>query len=511
MTLRSGIDESTDRRDRIGICFGAALGAALVLPAAAGGPVQAQQAQQVQQAAPVDPSAAGPGPDPDAGTGGGGQTQTANPRLTLDVSTGLLFESDDRDDDVGLTTEVSLGYLSQTRGQRLAFDASGLLDLSDDNNSDDLRPRFRLSYGAQNRATALSFDASYARREVEGNIFNLVPIDAPPDLPVDDPSQEFFAQELIADDGTRVDASASVTLETGRDARFGTTTRLRASQTRFDDTEADDLDERDNRSIETTLRFIINPQLTARVTASRQRIDEKDETDLERDRTRFGLGATMALDPIWTLSADLTRAELDTTRGLTTRTTETEDGVELALSLTRDMPNGTLGFSLDRDITEDGERQSFQVSRALSLADGSALSLSLGAINFDGDETRPFGSLSYNRPTAQGVLGLSVSQSAAVNDDDESILRTRLNGSFRRALTPRDDLTLGLSYSAVDNVDDGDDTARAEVSLSHRRELGRDWGLTTRLSHRVDFEDGDRDDEESRLSLRLGRTFIFRP
>lgn len=424
---------------------------------------------------------------------------------TLGVTSGLLLEDDDDEgDSSALQTQLTFGLSSITRAQRLNFALTGLFDLADPSAEDPFRPSATLAYAIESRDTVLTVNGSLQTVDVDTLFFD------PDDEFGDD---EFDADDLTSQTGTRSSAVVSFGLETGRTARFGTLTTLTLRDRSYSNTTDPGLTDLRSFDIGSTLRFALTRTADLRLTGSRYESDEDDMANTERERTRVGVGIDAALDRAWTLSLDLGRGEYvtrTTTGGVVAE--DIEDGLEISALAQRTMRNGTLSFSAARRIDENGFQDTVQVSRALELSRGSALDLGVGLISFEDGDSQPFFDVGYSKDLKRGAIAVSLAQSGGVTDDGDSVVRTTGSASYRRALTPRSSLSVTGRLAALDVVSGtGSDTSRAEVGLGYTYDVTRDWGLTGAVSHRAEYSDGDRDNTTNTLSLNVSRSFAFRP
>ena len=129
-----------------------------------------------------------------------------------------------RDEGLRAVTALDFGLRAQTRTQRFAFNLGGGLVLSEDGTDtvDVEDPFARLGYALENRDTALTFDASYRRSDVdESNFFD--------DLIILDPA-------AFVDEGTRTTITARTGLEIGRTAPVGAILSHTYARTSYSDT-----------------------------------------------------------------------------------------------------------------------------------------------------------------------------------------------------------------------------------------------------------------------------------
>lgn len=416
----------------------------------------------------------------------------------IDVSAGLEAETGaGATDDVTARAGLSFGFDSVTRNQAFSFRAGSNLEL-DGNGADLVRPRATLSYKTETRATEISVDAAYSETDLNRSTLD--------DLEVED--------EIIADAGRRTSASASLRLITGKDAPFGTDTRLSWSKRDYTGTIDPDLYASTTQRLATTLRFDVTPTARLRLTASQDRREDEDALRTDRTTTRLGAGADLQIDRAWALAADVSATTIETERDplvpgprVTTRT----EGLDVALKLSRAMPNGSLTFGLRREVELTGSRTVLDIGRSLALREGS-LEATLGLVRFDTGDTAPVATLSWNRKlTPTSSVNASLSRSATVNSDDQDILSTRLSLGYEQQITEVSRWTASMGLADTDVQGGPGDKRRLDLGLSYRHALTEDWDLAAGLNHRLTYEDGLRKDSITTLTLNVERSFLFRP
>jgi hypothetical protein len=419
---------------------------------------------------------------------------------TLGLSFGGEYEfNDPGEDESSFTTGLSFDLSSVTRTQSFGLSADGQF-VFDDDGFDFENPGLDLNYARANRSTAFDIGLSYSVRDVDGEFEVIDPV-------------TLTVIDLIDDDGTLESVRVNAGLETGRDAPFGTDTRFSFTDRTYSDTSDPDLSDLESWQIGTTLRFDVDPRISLRTSASYRETQEDDAAQTESRTTRFGIGGTFLIDPLWTASLDLGYSRFETEEDvLGTRFLTEEDGVGASLSVTRQFRDGTLGLALAREVSDIGAEDSLRVFRNRALANGGELAWSLGVVSFPSGDTRPIASASYAMPTPRGSFSVSLDQATAVNSDDESVVSTSVALDYDQAINAVSSWSLNGSLSSVDVIGDNtEDQSRAEVGVAYRHALTRDWDFSTSLRHRITYEDGEEDDSASILSLSLERSFSFRP
>lgn len=427
------------------------------------------------------------------GSRGGPADGQRNPLFTIGVSTGFTYEdSEDEETDAYFGSRFNFGVLTATRTQTFEFNVGGESRLSENETETFINPSAILNYELQNRSTLFSTDLIWREADVEQGFL--------------DP--DFDASDLNVDDGTRSTHEARLRLVTGRDARFGSDTRLEFREVDFQDVTDPDLVPETRYTASTELRFSVDRRTELTVFGRWTERSEDDVLQTVETNTSLGVRANVLLDQAWTgqFEAAFLAEDTETTAGLVE-----EDGFDLSAEVTRFLPNGQLAFAASyRDLEGDTQTE-LSVSRALELANGTTLSGSFGVVSFDGGDLQPLVGLRYSREVLRGhVLAVSLEQRPGEDDDDNDVVRTLFNVSYDQLLTRNSRIGLTAALAGVDQQL-GDDTLAASIGISYAHDLTEDWSLVARADSQLTFEDGDRTDRTNRFSINLERTFSFRP
>jgi hypothetical protein len=420
---------------------------------------------------------------------------------TFGLSFGGEYEfNDPGENESSFTTGFSFDLSSVTRTQSFGLSTDARL-VFDEYGFEFENPGLDLDYAWANRSTAFDVGLSYSIRDVDGEREVIDPVTG-------------IVSNLIDDDGTLETVRVNAGLETGRDAPFGTDTRFSFTDRTYSDTSDPDLSDLESWQIGTTLRFDVDPRISLRSSVSYRETQEDDAEQTESRTTRFGVGGTFLIDPLWTASFDLgySRFETEEEDIFGNRFLTEEDGVGASLSVTRQFRDGTLGLALAREVSDIGAEDSLRIFRNRALANGGELSWSLGLVSFPSGDTRPVASASYAMPTPRGSFSVSLDQATAVNSDDDTVISTSITLDYDQAINRSSGWSLNGSLSSVDVLgDDADDQSRAELGVAYNHALTRDWNLSTALSHRITYEGDEEDSSASILSVSLERSFSLRP
>lgn len=413
---------------------------------------------------------------------------------------GSYTVNDPGENESDLASNLRFDLQSVTRTQSVGLSADGRL-VFDGGRVEFERPGITIDYARESRSTALNLGLSYSVRDVDGAAEIIDPVTG-------------TVINLVDDDGTLESLGINAALVTGQDAPFGTQTSFSYVDRTYSGTADPDLTDLTNWQIGTTLRFDVDPRISLSTNASYRVTQEDDDEQTERRVTRFGVGGSFLIDPLWSASFDLGYSIFETEEdqpGLGRVITE-ENGTGFTLSVTRQFRDGSLSASLARDVSDNGTEDSLRLSRERALSNGGALAWSVGLISFPNGETAPVVSAAYTMPTPRGSFSASINQASSFNSDDESVVSTSIALNYDQAVNASSSWAVNGSVANVEVVGDQDQgQTRAQIGISYNHALTQDWDLSTALRHQIIYEDGEEDESASTLSLSLQRSFSFRP
>ncbi|MFZ3583330.1 hypothetical protein ACOI1H_14315 [Loktanella sp. DJP18] len=356
------------------------------------------------------------------------------------------------------TTNLSLGYLTQTRNQRLAIDLQGGLQL-DDAGAELAAPRLSLGYARTAADADLTISGAVQRTRVDSlrSLADFTTADGTVILPAD--------LDTLTLDGNRTTAQIGAQVTWGKTDPAGY--RLGAS--------------------------------LASVTYDGQ------AATVEPDSQTLSLDGGVRLDITPVLRADLGLRYAIYDEDGSPRT----DRVGGTLGLAFDRPVGALSASLSADETDDGTRFGLQLGRTFALP-GTALTLGAGVSFAPGGGTDLTGQLSYRYALPTGQIDLSASRGYATATDGTERRLTTAQASYGQQLTPLSSLQIGFGYA--ETRDDTGDTARtASLSASQSFQLTPDWALSAGVRSELRDETGVARAHSETGFLSIGRTFTYRP
>lgn len=486
----------------------------------------------------------------------------------LSVSTGLSYATnpdlviDPGDAELLARAGASFRLSSVTRSQSLTFSTSGNVTVDEDGEFDFNTPGVRLRYATQSRNSRLTLSGRYDRTTLtavralsdpfEGETEEEDPLIALqralgflPPLD-DDPDSDF----VIVETGTRTDSNLSFRYETGLQRKVRLTLTATDRRRDYTDTTDPDLFDTHRQSIGARATFLIDPRITARLSASYSQYDADNDESTSRETVALGAGVNLKVNPLLTVDARITQRRTETTRAISEDTVV--EGLTFGLSATRDLQNGEITASLTSTEGENGRRSILRFNRAMSLANGADLSFGAGAtVSADGDIS-PLVSASYEQPFKRGQVSFQYRQELRTDEDDDSdVVLSRLAATYSRPLSPTvnwsfsasatdvneldgsigdsrrigvssninysindvSGLRFGWSLSDIEETDEvGTDSQQSMgIEVAYRRALTRDWDMTAQYSYSTVADDGSDRRSGSTIGVGLSRSFDFRP
>lgn len=423
-------------------------------------------------------------------------------RLTLDISQNLEYIDEEgfgspRDEGLRARTDLQLGLLSETRTQRfelllgagIAFNANN--DLNDEIDFEE--ETARLSYGIQSARSAFDITASLRERDVDEAVF------------LDD----LVDPDLATDTGRRRITSLRSTLSLGREGPLTFDLSHAYSTSTYSGTTNPDLRDSTTQRVQATLGMRLSPVTQATAGFTWRDFDQEGVGGTQRTTTSYSLGVNHELTNVTQLRARVFYTENDTN---TAGVSSGNDGLGLSLGLSHVRPNGTYSVDLSSTETVNGTRTQFSLGRSYDFKWGDA-SLSVGATHTEGFSTRTVANADVSwEPDPLSELTLSLSQSAAVDNNDAEILRTRLGIRYIREISARGRLSSGLQVANQNILDTaGADQTTLRANIAYRHDLANDWELVSGFEHRRIERDGQDDRRRNRVFVGFEKTFNVRP
>ncbi|MDO6736068.1 hypothetical protein Q4555_15415 [Octadecabacter sp. 1_MG-2023] len=409
----------------------------------------------------------------------------------LSFSQGLVSSSED-----GTYGQTNLGFTlsNVTPVQDLQFEISTGLEeqLSGGFDAEIVDPALSLSYGIENRQSALDISAKYARSDVDSFTES------------DDP----LSSVLVLDTGTRESSGVSLGYTFGREKLFGGAFSTSYNTTSYSGTTDTDLVDVERIGAGLDLRFEITPRIAATLGYNFSDTNRTgDGLDVRSTDVQAGVDLTVSE----TLNAAVSVGFDTVTSTDSTGATEQEDGFVFAFNLSQDRPNGALSFNLNSTVTETGRRSDVSVANTFETRKGGEFSGSVGLTVDDNGNTNPLYAVSFSESLRRSSYSVYLNQNITSNDLGEDALNTRVGADYTHVLTATTEFQTGLDYQATDYQGNSDDTSRFDISLGISHELTQDWSVSSRYTYSVENEDGQARDTDSRLFVGLETNFGWRP
>ncbi len=435
-----------------------------------------------------------------------GAQQTGGLEATLDVSQSVDWndnpdlEAGDADGELTARTGLTFGLSSVTERERLLLRIGADLEFGDrdplDENTGITDPELRLLYDRTARNAAFNFGLTYRESEVSDSIIQ--------DL--------LTNQDLIIDNGTRRDTQLTFGLDLGTEAPVGLSLSGFVRDRSFSDTTNPDLFGVDDRGLEATARFRIDPRITATLGVNWRDFDaDGEETD--RLTTGFAAGLQLAVTQRLNLGLSLgrDRVEIDEFVG-GVPVSRVENGTSVGITADLDMPNGSARADLQSNIEENGRRTTFRLGRAIALRGGD-LSFSAGLVDSEDLDMAPLFGVSYSHELQRGSLSVSLRQDPGTSTDSEEVVNTRFSVNYSERINSISSWNAGLSLRDVSFLNDAlsEDSRRIDLNASYRRDLTRDWDLVSGVRYSRVVSDDEADRSSNSVFLSIERRFSFRP
>lgn len=428
-------------------------------------------------------------------------------RLTVDVGTGISVNDNAGLNDPSLgtttssTTSFDFGLTSETRSSRLTAGVSTGLRFKKDPNADGefdlITPNSFVTYTREGASSEFTFTARYRNEPLDERVLTFLDEDLQP-------------VDFLLDGGNLQQLSTSAALSLGIGGPLGFTGRVFYDTRDYTDTVDPDLYDRTTVGVSTATSLRFSDVLTGSLTAGVTRFEAENVSGTERTTSSLGFGVSYDISPRTSVSANVSYNEIETTEfGVFTTKT---DGFAYSLSAGTDLSNGRLGASLQHSVNTSGERTSLSFDRSMELPRGN-LSYGLGyTFSEDGDD-RLTANFALSRDLPRGAISATLSQQATTNDDDDQILLTRVGVTYDQDINNVSGFTVDFGLGRAENIGTGasDETTRANLGVSYRRELTEDWDWT--LGYRAQYlkENGGDARTSNTVFTRIDRSFSIRP
>jgi hypothetical protein len=429
-------------------------------------------------------------------------------RFTVDLNAGLSVDDNEGLDDPseGTTTRANVGaafgLINETEVSRLALSVLSEIRYGTGPGSDDglefRIPLGTLGYTREGRDSFLDVNGRYFYDRVDDDVLVFLDEDLNP-------------VDLIVDGGDLRRWTFDGRIGFGAQAPIGVEAGFFYDNRDYIDVADPDLYDRTRYGVDGVLSFGLTDTLRARLTASYDILDEDDALQTETETTNLGFGATYEIDEITVFSGDVSYTNIDET--FFNSISEVTEGWVYNFSLQRELSNGTVGAGLQRTLTEAVERTQLTFDRARDLRAG-ALSYTLGVSVADGGgEVRFVGGVTYEQDLPSGSLSLSANQSTVTSDDEEDTLVTRVALLYNHEINSVSSVGVNFGLGRSEDIGGGasDADVRANLGVTYRRALTREWDWLVGYEARYSIEDGGDGANGNKVYTRIDRSFSIRP
>lgn len=352
------------------------------------------------------------------------------------------------------TTDLGIGFQSQTRVDSFNLNASGGLQVSSQDDSRLLSdPSISFGYQRQNHSLEMGITAFANERRLTER-----------DLIEEELDGGLIEGTFVESRVTRRRYGGSGQLTFGRDGPFGGTVSFGQTNTRYSDT--------------------INPDL------------------VDSERRTAGLSLRFDISPVFSLTPGVSVTQLDE-EGNDRRQTET-----YSLGASLDRPDGSYSVTVSSAQTPEGGRNEITLGRSLVLPRGT-LSGQAGMSRSPDGSSNVVGGVSWTEDLPNGDLTVGLTRSVSGDARDRETVSTRLNVGTSQVFSPLLTGQARLGVSENKRVDNGDTTRSLILAASVRYSLTQDWGLRAGADHRIRRAD-DTTASSTAVFLTLDREFLAR-
>ncbi|WP_187431097.1 hypothetical protein ROLI_045140 (plasmid) [Roseobacter fucihabitans] len=331
-----------------------------------------------------------------------------------------------------------------------------------------------------------------------------------------DVSSSFLADDFASDGsiinqstGTRQSYGFDLSGAVGRDAPIGASFDLSYDERTFSGTSDPDLTDENTLDLSAQLDFRIDPRITTRLTTKYRDFDAQGN-GTNRKTTGFGAGAELLITP--TLLGDLFLSQDRIERS--GEENAVDEGLSFGGSLTQTLKTGSIGVSLDSELSTNssGRRTSLSLNRSRDFAGGAVLSYSLGATRSQDGGINPLMNVDYAYALSTSRITLGLSQSVNTDSDNREEINTSLRAGYTRQINTLSSLSADFSFFNRNELGAGaEDGQRVNLGLSYQYALTRDWGLVGGVSHTLISADDEADRSANTVFVGLQRNFTWNP
>lgn len=400
------------------------------------------------------------------------------------------------------STSVSLNFSSELEDQSFELSLGGVLRAGDIPSTSDIStgftdPSVKLAYSRQSHNAAFEFDGSFQQTDVAllRSVGDFVNEDGEIELPED--------LDDLSGTGKRNAYSFSTSLETGLASPLGFVIDAGASGTSYSGTSSTSLNDTRRTRLGLTSLLKVSSVTTGRIALKFDRFEADDTENTERDTYSIRAGVENEISDSTVIDAEIGYEEVDTDD---TIGTPKESGLVGAISVERELNNGSFSASVSSTLDQSGDRLTVEAERVLDLPNGN-LATSVGVTQLNGGDADLIGSVSWLYVLPSSQVSLRFNRSVSTNNEDEERLASSLDLNYTHEINSISNIGLNLDFAMTDTTATSNRVKQAGVSVSYNRELTKDWGLTTGVSHRIRDENTVGSADSTSVFVALQRSF----
>ena len=397
----------------------------------------------------------------------------------------------------------ALGLDSQTQLSRLRLDFAGVARAADtpgfSGTSGFDEPEIGLAYSREGTNARIEADTRFSQRDLA--FLNAL-------RGGDDITDNTFIQQ----GGTREIREGSFLLETGLTAPLGFSFGIDHREEDFSGTQDPDFFDSDRTQLTASARARLSPRTEGVLSLSQTDYSASDTQQTDRETHEISFAVTHEVSRIMLLEASIGATDVDESFDTPGIPDDDQNGLTGSFALTRELPTGSVGASIDSRVENTGQRTELAVQRTL-LMPRAELSVSAGVSDTENGGIDPNADISYIQQLPTGELSLTFSQSVVTSDDSDDLRRSRAALVYRHEINSLSRVFLNFDYIDVAEAGSGNaqDEKRATLSVTYSRDIAADWDLNIGYTYDYEKTSGIPSADSNEISLGISRTFSIRP
>jgi len=229
------------------------------------------------------------------------------------------------------------------------------------------------------------------------------------------------------------------------------------------------------------------------------------DTLVDTQRLTLGVDATLDLTTAAQLETLLEYSVLSEDGASGDQQTWTFDN-----TLTFNRPAGDIVFNFGVTDTEDGTRLSAAAGRSYLLPQVTLFG-QLGVSEQVSGGVTPTAAFFAVYPLPRGGLSFGLSRAvSSLNIQDEERVNTRVDISYKQALSPLSDVNVDLLWAKAKDTDSEEAFVDGSLSVTFNRTLTKDWDMNLGVRHRYSDKGLSGSARSNELFINLNRSFLTR-